>query len=99
MTIILVSSRRMALKPFELSDGSRVEVGEWICTAPRGMMLDARHYTAPLEFQGFRFVDPSVLEKYFPGATGRAISQLQGVPSNFTDIGDWQLWGTGRSAW
>ncbi|KAM0262161.1 hypothetical protein ACHAQJ_001904 [Trichoderma viride] len=93
-----VSSRRMALKPFVLSDGSRVETGEWICTAARGMMLDARHYTAPLEFQGFRFVEPSVLQKTFPETTGEKVSQLQGTPSNFTDIGDWQLWGTGRSA-
>jgi cytochrome P450 len=89
----------MALKPFVLSDGSRVEVGEWICTAPRGMMLDARHYTAPLEFQGFRFVDPGVLEKHVPQTTSHTTSQMQGVPSKFTDVGDWLLWGTGRSAW
>lgn len=89
----------MALKPFELSDGSRIEAGEWICTAARGMMLDARYYTAPQEFQGFRFVDPRILEKRFPGRPSDVASKLQGTPSNFTDIGDWQLWGSGRSAW
>ncbi|KAM0460019.1 hypothetical protein ACHAO4_002147 [Trichoderma viride] len=91
-----VSSRRMALKPFELSDGARVEAGEWICTAARGMMLDARYYTAPQEFQGFRFVDSSILKNTL---ASDLVSQVQGTPSNFTDIGDWQLWGTGRSAW
>ncbi|UKZ64992.1 uncharacterized protein TrAtP1_006194 [Trichoderma atroviride] len=90
-----VSSRRMALKPFELSDGTRVEAGEWICAAARGMMLDARYYTAPHEFQGFRFVDPSILKTQL---ADDIVSQVQGTPSNFTDIGDWQLWGTGRSA-
>jgi hypothetical protein len=96
VTSNLVSSRRMALKPFELSNGTRIEAGEWICTAARGMMLDARYYTAPQEFQGFRFVDPSILNNKL---AGDIVSQVQGTPSNFTDIGDWQLWGTGRSAW
>ncbi|UKZ49177.1 hypothetical protein TrVGV298_003420 [Trichoderma virens] len=91
-----VSSRRMALKPFELSDGSRVEPGEWICTAPRGMMSDARYYADPLKFQGFRFVNPDLLEKKFSGTSGDGVSQ-EG-PSKYTDINDWQLWGTGRSA-
>ncbi|KAK1254766.1 hypothetical protein MKX08_008761 [Trichoderma sp. CBMAI-0020] len=90
-----VSSRRMALKPFQLSDGTRVEAGEWICTAARGMMLDARYYTAPHEFQGFRYVDSSILKNKL---AVDLVSQVQGTPSNFTDIGDWQLWGTGRSA-
>ncbi|KAL7927017.1 cytochrome P450 [Trichoderma austrokoningii] len=89
-----VSSRRMALKPFELSDGTRVEAGEWICTAARGMMLDARYYAGPQEFQGFRFVDASMLKNKLASD----VSQGQGTLSNFTDIGDWQLWGTGRSA-
>ncbi|UKZ75705.1 hypothetical protein TrVFT333_003397 [Trichoderma virens FT-333] len=91
-----VSSRRMALKPFELSDGYRVEPGEWICTAPRGMMSDARYYADPLKFQGFRFVNPDLLEKKFSGTSGDGVSQE--APSKYTDINDWQLWGTGRSA-
>lgn len=97
VTIAPVSSRRMALTPFELSDGSRIEPGEWICTAPRGMMLDARYYTDPLKFQGFRFVEPTVLNEQFSGISGGGFPQE--APSSFTDINDWQLWGTGRSAW
>ncbi|KAL6876964.1 cytochrome P450 [Trichoderma novae-zelandiae] len=91
-----VSSRRMALKPFELSDGSTVRPGEWICTAPRGMMSDARYYTDPLQFQGFRFVDPKRLDKQLSALSGHRVPQE--APSSFTDVNDWQLWGTGRSA-
>ncbi|KAK4071690.1 uncharacterized protein Triagg1_5928 [Trichoderma aggressivum f. europaeum] len=91
-----VSSRRMALKPFELSDGSRIEPGEWICTAPRGMMADTRYYADPLKFQGFRFVDSNLLNKKVSGISGDGVPQE--TPSKFTDITDWQLWGTGRSA-
>lgn len=97
MTVISVSSRRMALKPFELSDGSRIEPGEWICTAPRGMMADARYYADPQKFQGFRFVDPNLLDKKVSRISGDGVPQE--TPSKFTDITDWQLWGTGRSAW
>ncbi|KAL7939325.1 cytochrome P450 [Trichoderma chlorosporum] len=91
-----VSSRRMALKPFQLSDGSRIEPGEWICTAPRGMMSDARFYTDPLKFQGFRFVDPDLLNRKHSGISNDEATQ--DAPSKFTDINHWQLWGTGRSA-
>ena len=87
----------MALKPFKLSDGSRIEPGEWICTAPRGMMSDARYYTDPLQFQGFRFVDPKLLDKQLSAVSGHRVPQQ--APSSFTDVNDWQLWGTGRSAW
>ncbi|KAK4220739.1 putative cytochrome P450 E-class, group IV [Podospora fimiseda] len=95
-----VSTRRMALEPFHLSDGSGiVQPGEWICTAARGMMMDSSVFANPNEFQGFRFVDPLVLEKL--DSNTDTLSQQNGgdsVKTNFTDIADWQLWGTGRCA-
>ncbi|KAK2591239.1 hypothetical protein QQS21_011081 [Conoideocrella luteorostrata] len=49
-----VSTRRKAKKPFQLVDGTKVEAGQWICTAARGMNLDPTNYAKVLEFHGFR---------------------------------------------
>lgn len=86
----------MALETFTLSDGTRVEVGEWICTPAGAMMRDPAKYERPLEFQGFRHVDPKVLDGITSGSLGIVPSQRA---SHLTGVTDWQFWGTGRMAW
>ena len=96
-SILKVSTRRHALQPFTLSDGTRLEVGDWACTPVRAMMQNPDHYPQPLEFKGFRFVDPELLNNAnFPSFK---FPQPQG-PSKLTDVnGSWHVWGTGRMAW
>lgn len=92
-----MSTRRMALEPFTLSDGTRLEVGEWICTPPRAMMRDAANYAKPLEFHGFRHVEPSILESQNMAAGAFASPQPEKA-APLTEVKDWQFWGTGRMA-
>ncbi|KAI1130043.1 cytochrome P450 [Nemania abortiva] len=90
-----VSTRRKATQPFKLADGTKVKVGQWICSAVRGMNLDPDNYSQVDEFHGFRFVPQNVLER---SLSGNQISfQALDTPSKFVDL-DWQLWGTGKSA-
>lgn len=91
-----VSIRRSALKPFSLSDGSHVDVGQWVC-APAGAINTApNYYPSPNEFSAFRFVDPAVFDKNAPSMS----SARQEKPSELTGVEDsWMMWGTGRMAW
>jgi cytochrome P450 len=91
-----MSSRRMALEPFSLSDGTHVKAGDWLCTAPRAMMRDPANYTQPLEFQGFRHVEAGHLETITPVPPHQ---HPGGNPSELTQLPGWQVWGTGRMAW
>lgn len=91
-----MSTRRQALAPFVLSDGCRVEVGDWVCTPARAMMRDPSNYVKPEEFHGFRFVDPTLLSSL--DASRFQVPQ-PGQPSQLTDVAGWQIWGTGRMAW
>ncbi|KAF2873250.1 cytochrome P450 [Massariosphaeria phaeospora] len=56
-----LSTRRKALRPFTLSNGVHVEVGDWLATPLMPMLRDAKHWADPLEFHGFRHVDPKTL--------------------------------------
>ena len=97
---VIVSTRRHALQPFTLSDGTKLHVGDWACTPVRALMQNPEHYPKPLEFNGFRFVEQSILEQT-AGATFDQV--LQEEPSKLTDTYDknnsWHVWGTGRMAW
>lgn len=86
----------MAMKPFHLADGTRVEVGDWTVTPVASMMQTHSHYPDPLAFNGFRFVDPLLLN-----AKAAAVSKVsQPEPSKLTDMSsDFHVWGTGRQAW
>ncbi|EEQ30552.1 conserved hypothetical protein [Microsporum canis CBS 113480] len=91
-----ISTRRQALQPFELSDGTRIEVGEWFCTPQRAMMRDPANFEKPLEFHGLRFVQPELLADL----NGSPFGKLEtNKPTQLTDVADWQAWGTGRMAW
>ncbi|EED23820.1 cytochrome P450, putative [Talaromyces stipitatus ATCC 10500] len=98
-----MSTRRQALQPFELPDGHKIQVGDWICTPLRAMMRDSANYPDPLKFDGFRFVDTERLNalKNMPSSLGsdpemRMVGSGKG--SRLTDVIDWQVWGTGRMA-
>ncbi|RYP56149.1 hypothetical protein DL771_012094 [Monosporascus sp. 5C6A] len=96
-----VSTRRKATKPFKLSDGTKVEVGEWICSAVRGMNLDPANYSRVDEFHGFRFVPREILESSLSGVSSPPHKFQTPDPeksSTFVELSDWQLWGTGKSA-
>lgn len=87
-----MSVRRCALKPFSLSDGTKVAPGEWACAPSGAINTSAEHYPRPEEFSGFRFVDPAEL----PGAS----APTQPKPSKLTDVDyTFLMWGTGRMAW
>ncbi|RYP11200.1 hypothetical protein DL765_007853 [Monosporascus sp. GIB2] len=89
------STRRSALKPFILSDGTKLNVGEWACTPVRAIMQNPEFYPDPLVFNGFRFADPAILEETAKGHF--SVSQTQ--PSKLTDVGNtFHVWGTGRMA-
>ncbi|KAL9032050.1 MAG: hypothetical protein Q9180_006732, partial [Flavoplaca navasiana] len=95
-----MSTRRHALQPFTLSDGTRLEVGDWACTPVRALMQSPSHYPDATVFHGFRFVDPDILT----GAANPAFQTiLQEYPTKFTDTNGkddtWHVWGTGRMSW
>ncbi|RYO83042.1 hypothetical protein DL762_006318 [Monosporascus cannonballus] len=92
-----MSTRRCAIRPFTFSDGTKLGVGDWACTPVYAIMKDSEHYPEPLKFNGFRFVDPKVLEGK---ATNEQLRRpAQPKPSQFADVDNtWQIWGTGRMA-
>jgi cytochrome P450 len=91
-----VSTRRQALKPFFFKDGTKIATGDWACTPVRAIMQDEHYYPSPLDFNGFRFVDPELLV----GAAAGVNKVMQPEPSKLTDIGyHFHVWGTGRMAW
>ncbi|KAH8593607.1 cytochrome P450 [Bisporella sp. PMI_857] len=94
-----MSTRRYALEPFSLSDGTKVHVGDWACTPVRALMTNPEFYPEPNKFRPFRFVDPELLAVDLP-ETSRPTQPNKA--SNFTDVnladGSWHVWGTGRMA-
>lgn len=93
--IMIVSTRRSALQPFTLSDGTRLAPGDWACTPVRAIMQSPVYYPNPLEFHGFRFVNKDIIEKL-----GTGFKTPQHQPSKFTDVDNsFHVWGTGRMSW
>ena len=93
----LVSTRRKALQPFSLSDGTHIHQGQWICTPLKAMMRDEANWTQALEFHGFRHVDPTILAAMDSDSTFQSPQPEKALP--ITDVTEWQVWGTGRMAW
>ncbi|KAH9871931.1 hypothetical protein J1614_006189 [Plenodomus biglobosus] len=92
-----VSTRRKALKPITLSDGTHVKRGEWLATPLAPMLRDSNNWVQPLKFHGFRHVDAQYLaclvgEHQFANPEPEKAALL-------TDVSKWQTWGTGRMAW
>ncbi|KAJ8063629.1 hypothetical protein OCU04_007497 [Sclerotinia nivalis] len=88
-SVMIVSTRRCALKDFTFFDGTHVKKGDWVCVPVGAMLSDAENYPQPDVFGGFRFADPKIF--------GKEQSIQPEGPSKFTDISDkWQVWGTGK---
>ncbi|XXH01354.1 pre-mRNA-splicing factor rse1 [Hypoxylon texense] len=98
-----VSSRRKVLKPFRFSDGTIVQPGDWICSAPKGMNRNPNTWSKADEFYIFRFAKPEVLEQaetYIDGLSSEKFKIPEaGKSSAYTDLTDWQQWGTGKASW
>jgi hypothetical protein len=91
-----VSTRRQALKPFSFSNGTKLAVGDWACTPVQALMQTGAHYPQPLDFNGFRFVDPGLFSEEDMSAN----KVFQPAATNFTDVGNtYHVWGTGRMTW
>jgi cytochrome P450 len=90
------STRRSALQPFSLNNGTHVNVGDWFCTPVRAIMTDPVSFPKPLEFSGFRFADPKLVESLESGVG----EVMQEKPKKLTDVDmTYHVWGTGRMAW
>jgi hypothetical protein len=96
---ITESTRRSALQPFSLTDGTHVDVGDWFCTPVRAIMTNSADFPNALKFSGFRFADP-VLVRAIAENEGGAFEVLQAKPTKLTDVDmTYHVWGTGRMAW
>ena len=83
------------MQPFKLSDGTELKVGDWACTPVKAIMQSSEFYPQPLQFSGFRFADPKIVDQV--AIEGRSI---QPKPSKLTDVSStWHVWGGGRMAW
>ena len=90
-----MSTRQSALQPFSLKDGTKLEIGDWLCTPVRAIMQDPKYYPSPLDFNGFRFASHDSIYKL-----DMASKVSQPKPSKLTDVDDtFHVWGTGRMAW
>ncbi|KAF2832236.1 cytochrome P450 [Ophiobolus disseminans] len=89
-----LSTRRSALQPFSLADGSHVNVGDWFCTPVRAIMTNPVDYPEALSFSGFRFADPKLVS-----ASANFSAVMQKKPTKLTDADmTYHVWGTGRMA-
>ncbi|KAI4951283.1 hypothetical protein J4E91_003992 [Alternaria rosae] len=91
------STRRSALQPFSLKDGTHVNIGDWFCTPVRAIMTNPVDYPEATTFSGFRFADPQLV-KSLENADG-AFDIMQKKPTKLTDFDmTFHVWGTGRMA-
>ncbi|EUC33179.1 hypothetical protein COCCADRAFT_96747 [Bipolaris zeicola 26-R-13] len=91
------STRRSALQPFSLKDGTHVNVGDWFCTPVRAIMTNPVDFPTPNTFSGFRFADPALVQALEDSKGSFEI--LQKKPTKLTDVDmTFHVWGTGRMA-
>ncbi|KAI1330302.1 cytochrome P450 [Xylariaceae sp. FL0255] len=84
-----ISCRRKALRTYVLQDGSKVEKGDWVCVPQAAMLHDARRFSCPDQFQGFRFAE----------VTKSLQSHEALTPASLTTASiDWPIWGLGNAA-
>ncbi|KAF2184590.1 hypothetical protein K469DRAFT_708775 [Zopfia rhizophila CBS 207.26] len=91
-----LSTRRMVLKPFTMSNGVHVERGDWLATPLTPMLQDPKNWTDPLDFHGFRHLDAVTLA--FLEDPGLFMSPEPEKAAPLTDTRGWQTWGTRRMA-
>ncbi|KAI1156561.1 putative cytochrome P450 [Nemania diffusa] len=105
-----VSTRRKVLKPFHFSDGTTVQPGDWICSAPGAMNRNPAVWSEPDEFYPFRFVSQEAFQdaktylkdqsctSALPLSSDQFKIPEAGKATPYTDISDWQQWGTGKGS-
>ncbi len=97
--MIAETARREAMKPFTFSDGTKVNVGDTVCTPVKPVMQNPTFYPSPQQFSGFRFAPQEALDK-LGAADVIGDSPRQPQPSKFTDIDpNWHVFGAGRINW
>ncbi|KAK1919471.1 hypothetical protein P3342_001763 [Pyrenophora teres f. teres] len=90
------STRRSALKPFSLKDGTHVNVGDWFCTPVRAIMTNPADFPEATTFSGFRFADPELVKSL---ENDDDFNIMQKKPTKLTDVDmTYHVWGTGRMA-
>ncbi|KAL4943637.1 hypothetical protein BDV06DRAFT_210932 [Aspergillus oleicola] len=90
-----ITVRRKALRPFDFSDGLRVEQGDWVCVPQRAMMHDGRRYENPRQFDGLRFARAN--KQLENGDQSANVPEAS--PLGLTDVSiDWPIWGLGNTA-
>lgn len=92
-----VSTRRKALQPFTLSDGTHIKAEEWLATPLAPMLRDEQHWSEPLAFHRFRHVDALRLASLENRSAFQTPDTVKAA--FFIDVSKWQTWGTGRMAW
>ncbi|EOA80779.1 hypothetical protein ACJQWK_09841 [Exserohilum turcicum] len=91
------STRRSALRPYTLKDGTHVNVGDWFCTPVRAIMTNPIDFPEANTFSGFRFANPELVKSLENGHGSFDI--LQKKPTKLTDVDmTFHVWGTGRMA-
>ncbi|KAL5121805.1 hypothetical protein ACEQ8H_000020 [Pleosporales sp. CAS-2024a] len=94
-----LSTRRSALRPFTLADGTHCNVGDWFCTPVRAIMTNPLDYPAAQQFSGFRFADPRLVASLGGNASERLHCVMQKKATKLTDADmTYHVWGTGRMA-
>ncbi|KAI1172625.1 cytochrome P450 [Nemania sp. FL0916] len=92
-----MSVRRAATRPFQFSDGTKLEVGDWACTPVRAIMQSEKYYPSPLQMNGFRFARPNDLAAV--SNSTHPFQFIQPEPSKLVDVSQaWHVWGIGRMA-
>lgn len=79
-----ISVRRLAVRPFQFSDGTVIEAGQVACVPLNAIMRDAQRYQNSLTFDGGRFVGQM------------EANRVKAFCSTSTD---YPLWGLGNHTW
>jgi hypothetical protein len=85
------------LKPFELSNGLRVQEGDWLATPLDSMNTDAKNWINPLIFHVFLHIESATMASLNGKTSFTCPEPEKAAP--LTDARGWQTWGTGRMAW
>jgi cytochrome P450 len=79
-----ITARRKAIKPFEFSDGTRLEKNDVVCISLEALMQDSKHYSQSRSFDAYRHMKSSSMTSQ----------------SRFSDPSpEFPLWGLGRHVW
>lgn len=97
-----MSVRRTALRDFTFQDGTVVHKGNWVGVPQQAILLDSANFPHGQDFNGFRFVDPGMLDRLSEqGKLNRDLCRVRQPegPSKFFDVSpNYHVWGLERMA-